>query len=63
MGISLNDRSIEPSEVYVLKPFKCPGAHLDAIIIGAADIIKTELTRDQSSESTFDLLAETERFF
>lgn len=21
MGISLNDRSIEPSEVYVLKPF------------------------------------------
>lgn len=57
LGISLNDRSIESSEVYVLKPFNPQESqNLPAVITNAAGIIKTELAKHQPDETTFDLL-------
>ncbi len=57
MGISLNDRSIETSEVYVLKPFNgVERPQLPTVTARAAGIIASELAQDQLNESTFDLL-------
>ena len=57
MGISLNDRAVEPSEVYVLKPFnEAEQANLPRVIAAAAGTLQDLLTRDTPEESTFDLL-------
>lgn len=57
VGISLNDRTREPSEVYVLKPFNADEqTHLPTIIKRTATIIHDQLTTESPAESTFDLL-------
>jgi len=57
-GISLNDRLVEPSEVYVLKPFKPDEqAQLPTIIEHAAAIIQQQLTATTPAETTSDLLS------
>ncbi len=58
MGISLNDRTVEPSEVYVLKPFNdTEQAALPGVISRAASTIQAQLELDTPEESTFDLLS------
>jgi PTH1 family peptidyl-tRNA hydrolase len=58
LGISLNDRTVEPSEVYVLKPFKPEEAQaLPRVLAGAADFIADHLAGDTPTEITVDLLA------
>jgi PTH1 family peptidyl-tRNA hydrolase len=57
VGISLNDRAVEPSEVYVLKPFtEAEQAKLPQLIPAAATVIQAQLLRPTPEESTFDLL-------
>jgi hypothetical protein len=57
MGISLNDRAIEPSEIYVLKPFNPDEqAALPRVITAAAQTIQAQLGLDSPEESTFNLL-------
>jgi PTH1 family peptidyl-tRNA hydrolase len=57
MGISLNDRLTEPSEVYVLKPFNdAEAARLTQVISRAAHTIREQLTLPAPADSTFDLV-------
>lgn len=56
IGISLNDRAVEPSEVYVLKPFNAvEQAKLPLLIAASAEAVYGLLTGD-SSENTLSLL-------
>ena len=56
-GISLNDRAIEPSEVYVLKPFKPEEREqIPAVIASAANTIEHQLALENPEEATFNLL-------
>lgn len=58
MGISLNDRATEPSELYVLRPFSPDEqTELPQITAAAARTIQAQLSLDAPEESTFDLLA------
>ena len=57
MGISLNDRAVEPSEVYVLKPFnEEEAAKLPQVISNAASALREQLLQDTPSESTLTLI-------
>ncbi|HSX02443.1 MAG TPA: aminoacyl-tRNA hydrolase [Candidatus Saccharimonadia bacterium] len=57
LGISLNDRTKEPSEVYVLKPFtEAEHQHLPAAIAQAARILTEQLAQAEPTETTFDLI-------
>lgn len=57
MGISLNDRAIEPSEVYVLKPFNdSEAAQLPQVISAAAQAVRQQLEAAAPADSTFDLI-------
>jgi PTH1 family peptidyl-tRNA hydrolase len=57
MGISLNDRAVEPSEVYVLKPFnEEEAAKLPQVIKHAAAALRDQLALPAPAESTLDLL-------
>jgi PTH1 family peptidyl-tRNA hydrolase len=57
MGISLNDRAVEPSEVYVLKPFnEEEAARLPQVIKHAASALREQLALPAPTESTLDLL-------
>jgi PTH1 family peptidyl-tRNA hydrolase len=57
MGISLNDRAVEPSEVYVLKPFNdAEQDKLPQVITAAARVLEQQLTSATLEESTFDLV-------
>ncbi len=57
MGISLNDRTQESSEEYVLKPFNAAERkHLPTVLTHAAAIVTEQLNQEQPAESTFDLL-------
>ncbi len=57
LGISLNDRTVEPSEVYVLKPFNPEEqTKLPKLITSAASLIQAQLQLETPEESTFDLL-------
>jgi PTH1 family peptidyl-tRNA hydrolase len=57
MGISLNDRVVEPSEVYVLKPFNDSEAlQLPTIVASAASTLASELRREIPNETTFQLI-------
>jgi PTH1 family peptidyl-tRNA hydrolase len=57
MGISLNDRAIESSEVYVLKPFnESEQAQLSKVVSSAATVIRDEMLSEVPEESTFSLL-------
>jgi peptidyl-tRNA hydrolase, PTH1 family len=56
MGISLNDRAVEPSEVYVLKPFNTDEqAQLPTIIKQAGVRLQEILTQREPIEATFEL--------
>ncbi len=56
MGISLNDRAKEPSEVYVLKPFTAEESQrLPVALIHAAAILTNQLAQDEPTETTYDL--------
>lgn len=56
-GISLNDRTVEPSEVYVLRPFNADEhKQLPEVLTTAADLIGRVLTSPETEESTFSLL-------
>lgn len=58
LGISLNDRTVEPSEVYVLKPFKPEEAkELPYVLTRAIDIIADQAAQAEPTEVTVDLLA------
>jgi peptidyl-tRNA hydrolase, PTH1 family len=60
IGISLNDRTVEPSEVYVLRPFNPREQKaLPALVTKAARVILDQLTADHPEDTTFDLLAQT----
>jgi PTH1 family peptidyl-tRNA hydrolase len=55
-GISLNDRTVEPSEVYVLKAFEPDEAEqLPTVVAGAAQVVTEQLAADPA-EATFNLL-------
>lgn len=57
IGISLNDRSVEPSEVYVLRPFNIDEqAQLPTVIVQAAQTIAQQLSQPIPDDRTFDLL-------
>jgi PTH1 family peptidyl-tRNA hydrolase len=57
VGISLNDRTKEPSEVYVLKPFNPDEqTHLSKVISHTAEILTDHLTGSLPPETTFDLI-------
>lgn len=57
MGISLNDRAVEPSEVYVLKPFnQTEQAALPGIISTAARTLETQLSLPTPEDKTFTLI-------
>lgn len=57
VGISLNDRATEPSEVYVLRPFNPDEqTHLPALLDATVKLIHNQLERDQPEQSTFSLL-------
>lgn len=56
VGISLNDRAVEPSEVYVLKPFnETEQKRLPQVAQAAAAIVLELATTETSPESTIDL--------
>jgi peptidyl-tRNA hydrolase, PTH1 family len=57
VGISMNDRTREPSEIYVLRPFNSDEqTQLSTLINAAATILEHQLTLDAPDESTFNLL-------
>jgi PTH1 family peptidyl-tRNA hydrolase len=59
IGISLNDRAKEPSEIYVLKPFTPEEkTRLPELITSAAGIIREQLSADPPEETTFNLVSE-----
>jgi PTH1 family peptidyl-tRNA hydrolase len=56
VGISLNDRSVEPSETYVLKPFSAAEqTQLPELLDRAADIILDEVQSETPQDTTFTL--------
>jgi PTH1 family peptidyl-tRNA hydrolase len=57
IGVSLNDRTKEPSEVYVLKPFN-PGeqAQIPALIVAAVEVTTRQLTEPTPQATTYELL-------
>jgi PTH1 family peptidyl-tRNA hydrolase len=56
-GISLNDRTREPSEVYVLKPFRPDERdQLPQLIVAAAGLIQSQLELPEPEQATFALL-------
>ena len=58
MGISLNDRAVESSEIYVLRPFNDSEAkHLPQLIRSAAQVLARQVVSDTPAETTFDLLS------
>lgn len=61
VGISLNDRAVEPSEVYVLKPFDAAEqTALPRVISACVGHLQTWLDQgDRPVDSTIDLLADT----
>lgn len=57
VGISLNDRTRESSEEYVLKPFNPQEREqLPALISGAASVLATQICLDAPEETTFTIL-------
>jgi PTH1 family peptidyl-tRNA hydrolase len=57
LGISLNDRSRESSEEYVLRPFNSEErTELPHLVETATDAIRQQILRTEPTESTFDLL-------
>ena len=57
IGISLNDRTREPSEVYVLKPFNADERQaLPQLIPAAAHLVREQLALGQPEEATFVLI-------
>lgn len=57
IGISLNDRAVEPSEVYVLKPFNpAEQDNLPAVVTRAAEIIFACIGEEEVSDETTELL-------
>jgi PTH1 family peptidyl-tRNA hydrolase len=57
MGISMNDRTVEPSEVYVLKRFnELEQLKVRGVISTAATILQQQIALDKPADSTFDLL-------
>jgi len=57
LGISLNDRAVEPSEVYVLQPFNPDERkQLPTVIDHAAVILAQQIATEAPTETTFDLL-------
>lgn len=60
IGISLNDRAVEPSEVYVLKPFNRPEQEqLPELINAAAKVLREQLSAASSEDAGFRLLEQT----
>jgi peptidyl-tRNA hydrolase, PTH1 family len=58
VGISLNDRTREPSEVYVLKPFDPEEReHLPLVLKHTAEILTEQFQGNLPTETTFDFLA------
>lgn len=56
VGISLNDRAVEPSEVYVLKPFnEDEQDRLPQIATAAAAVVLELAASEASPETTFNL--------
>ena len=57
VGISLNDRAVEPSEVYVLRPFnESEQAALHAVIARSADNIVLCVSAGDVADNTIELL-------
>jgi PTH1 family peptidyl-tRNA hydrolase len=57
IGISLNDRNVEPSEVYVLKPFtEAEQENLPTVIRRAAQALAEKLLEAKLSEDTTNLI-------
>lgn len=57
IGISLNDRAVEPSEVYVLKPFDAAEqVSLPKVIACAADIIASQISAGAVTDETTELI-------
>lgn len=57
MGISLNDRSVEQSEVYVLRAFnEAEQAALPAITTRSSEIITAYLSADEVGDETTELI-------
>ena len=57
-GISLNDRTRESSEHYVLKPFNPDERqHLPAMITQTANILANQITLESPEETTLDLIS------
>ncbi len=57
VGISLNDRSIEPSEVYVLRAFnEVEQAALPGVIARSAEIIASYLSLEEVTDETTELI-------
>ena len=57
VGISLNDRSRESSEEYVLKPFNpIERQHLGALIHEASSIITSQIKQETPEDTTFNLI-------
>ena len=58
MGISLNDRNVEPSEVYVLKPFnEAEQSSLAHVIKQSAETLLEDVVSNETRERTIDLTA------
>jgi PTH1 family peptidyl-tRNA hydrolase len=56
LGISLNDRSLEPSETYVLKPFTSEEqSQLPEILRQAAAVVQEQLQASSPEDATFNL--------
>jgi PTH1 family peptidyl-tRNA hydrolase len=57
LGISMNDRTVEPSEVYVLNPFnQDEQTNLPRIIQAASDIIRDSVVQPSPEDTTFTLI-------
>ncbi len=57
VGISLNDRSVEPSEVYVLKSFnEEEQAKLPQVIATSAAVVLQQLAHPSPQDTTFELI-------
>jgi PTH1 family peptidyl-tRNA hydrolase len=57
MGISLNDRTVEPSEVYVLKPFNgVEQADLPQLLSSATQYIMEHVLAEDRVEESITLL-------
>jgi PTH1 family peptidyl-tRNA hydrolase len=57
VGISLNNRAIEPSEVYVLKPFSdAERQTLPTVIARSSEIIAAQLSNNIITDETIELL-------